>query len=291
MLDAGGLRGPRRAERDRLTHEARALRGVHPAICLNPRSRAEWAAERSGRASKLDAKAVTAAQATADTATGAANRNRTKLALLVAARAEHTEGCDALAGELAAREQVAGRVSMVGYLDGLGVDQAAAIIRLADPSAPLAALIGPAGSGKTTALGALVRAHTEAGRSVHVLAPTAVAAAGLGEAVGLPGQTVAKALLEWDKGRGLPGRGDLILIDEASMATTLDVCDVVRVAQAHGALVRLIGDPRQAKAVGAGGALSSSPGPATPPSSPSCTASLRSGKPKPLSVCGGATRR
>ena len=254
-LAVGGLRGPRRAERERLGQEACGLRGDHPAINLDPRSRAERAAERTAQAAKDDARAVAQAQATADEATGAARQHRTKLALLVAARAEQTEGRDALAAELVARERVAGRVSMVGYLDELGVDQAAAMVRLADPSAPLAALIGPAGSGKTTALAALVRAHTDAGRTVHVLAPTAVAASGLGEVVGLPGQTVAKALQEWDRGWALPERGDLILIDEASMATTLDVRDVVRVAREHGALVRLIGDPRQAKAVGAGGAL------------------------------------
>jgi hypothetical protein len=144
---------------------------------------------------------------------------------------------------------------MVGYLDGLGVDQAAAMVRLADPSAALAALIGPAGSGKTTALAALVRAHTDAGRSVHILAPTAVAAGALGDAVGFPGQTLAKALWLWDHGTSMPGRGDLILIDEASMASTLDVAHAVHVAQEQGALVRLIGDPRQAKAIGAGGAL------------------------------------
>jgi hypothetical protein len=66
---------------------------------------------------------------------------------------------------------------------------------------------------------------------------------------------LAKALWSWERERNLPGPGDLILIDEASMATTLDVHAVMGVAQEHGALVRLIGDPRQAKAVGPGGAL------------------------------------
>lgn len=39
------------------------------------------------------------------------------------------------------------------------------------------------------------------------------------------------------------------------MATTIDVRDIVRIAKERGALVRLIGDARQAKAVGPGGAL------------------------------------
>jgi conjugative relaxase-like TrwC/TraI family protein len=254
-LAVRGLRRPRGRERAVLEDEARALRFERPMITADVRYRAELAAEGLGRAEAVDARALAVADAAAGTATVAASRHRTSLALLVAARSEQAEGRDALAGELAARQGVAGRVSMIGYLDGLGVDQAAAMVRLADPSAPLTALVGPAGSGKTTALAALVRAHADAGPAVHVLAPTAVAATALGAAVGVPGRTIASALRSWDLGRDLPGAGDLVLIDEASMATTLDVRDVVRVAHDHGALVRLIGDPRQARAVGAGGAL------------------------------------
>jgi conjugative relaxase-like TrwC/TraI family protein len=254
-LAVRGLRGPRGRERATLEAQAHALCGARPEIGLPPAIRAERVAQRLHRAEALDARAIAEADTAVKTSATAVSRHRTSLALLVAARAEQAEGRDALAGELAARQGVAGRVSLVGYLDGLGVDQAAAMVRLADPSAPLTALVGPAGSGKTTALAALVRAHTDAGRAVHVLAPTAVAAATLGDAVGVPGRTVASALRSWDLGRDLPGAGDLILVDEASMATTLDVRDVVRVAQDHGALVRLIGDPRQARAVGAGGAL------------------------------------
>ena len=254
-LASRGLRGPRRAERARLADEAHALRQARPEIWIGARQRAQRADERRRRAVPLDTRAITQADEAAGKATVAAARHGTNLVLMVAARAEHLEGRDALAHELAAREAVAGRVSMVGYVDGLGADQAAAMVRLADPSAPLAALVGPAGSGKTKALAALVRAHTDAGRSVHVLAPTAVAASGLGDAVGVPGQTLAKALWSWDRGRSLPGPRDLVLIDEASMATTLDVRQAVRIAHERGALVRLIGDPRQAKAVGPGGAL------------------------------------
>jgi ATP-dependent exoDNAse (exonuclease V) alpha subunit len=254
-LAVRGLKAPRRAERARLSEEAVSLRRAHTQIALDPRTRAERDVERVRRAKAADARAVTETAKAAENATVAATRHRTNLALRIAARAEQIEGRDALTAELGAREGVAGRVSMVGYLDGLGADQAAAMVRLADPSSSLSALIGPAGTGKTTALAALVRAHTDAGRNVHVLAPTAVAASGLGEAVGVPGQTITTALLSWDHAKGLPGRGDLVLIDEASMATTLDIRDVVRVAREHGALVRLIGDPRQAKAVGPGGAL------------------------------------
>ncbi|MHB8671316.1 MAG: AAA family ATPase [Acidimicrobiales bacterium] len=82
-----------------------------------------------------------------------------------------------------------------------------------------------------------MRAHTDAGRSAQVLAPTAVAASRLGDAVGVPGQTMAKALWSWDHRMNRPSAGDLILIDEASMATMIEVGDAVRVAEAHGGLV------------------------------------------------------
>ncbi len=288
-LAGRGLRAPGRRERVRLTDEALALCDAHPEITLDPGRRAERAAERIRQAGSLDARAVAEAEAPAARASVVARRHRTNLALLVGARAEHVEGRDALAAELIARERWPGRVAMAGYLNGLGVDQAAAMVRLADPSAALAALIGPAGSGKTTALAALVRAHIDAGRAVHVLAPTAVAAGALGDAVGIPGQTLAKFLWLWQQGMSLPGRGDLILIDEASMAATLDVRHAVRVAQEHRALVRLIGDPRQARTVGAGGALELVAGSATPPNSTSSTGSRTRGKPSRPWACARAT--
>ena len=46
-----------------------------------------------------------------------------------------------------------------------------------------------------------------------------------------------------------------MLIDEASMAATPTLLAAARLATSRGALVRLIGDPRQLKAVGAGGGL------------------------------------
>ncbi|MGH9068899.1 MAG: AAA family ATPase, partial [Acidimicrobiales bacterium] len=49
--------------------------------------------------------------------------------------------------------------------------------------------------------------------------------------------------------------GALVLIDEASMATTPKLLRAAEVATARGALVRVIGDPRQLKAVGPGGGL------------------------------------
>lgn len=174
---------------------------------------------------------------------------------------EHQEGRNDLATELAARQATPGRVSLDGYLEDLGVDQAAGIVRLADPARPLDTLVGPAGFGKTTSLARLVKAHQDAGRQVRVLAPTAVAAGVLGEAVGVPGDTLHKAMGEWRDGRNPRTPGSLILVDEASMATTGLLVEVADLARSNGAMLRLVGDPRQLRAVGAGGGLQISQSP------------------------------
>ncbi|MFC0080932.1 MobF family relaxase [Aciditerrimonas ferrireducens] len=180
---------------------------------------------------------------------------RRQVALCEAQLEEQRGGIEAVEAELARRQRAAGRVSLEGRLDGLGADQAAAIVRLADPSRPLDALIGPAGSGKTTALRRLADAFEDAGRQVHVLAPTAVAAKTLGDALDAEHRTLHAALLAWRDGRDLPEEGDLVLVDEASMASTPMLLEVAEAAVRRGALVRLVGDPAQLKAVGAGGGL------------------------------------
>jgi conjugative relaxase-like TrwC/TraI family protein len=140
-------------------------------------------------------------------------------------------------------------------LAGLGIDQAAAVVRLADVRRRLDALIGPAGSGKTTTLQALIDIWSEGHRKAYVLAPTAIAARVAGEKLGLAHDTIHAALGRWRHGNDLPAPGDLVIIDEASMATTPLLLAATQTALACGAQVRLVGDPHQLAAVGAGGGL------------------------------------
>ncbi|WP_035880926.1 AAA family ATPase, partial [Cryobacterium sp. MLB-32] len=49
--------------------------------------------------------------------------------------------------------------------------------------------------------------------------------------------------------------GDIVVVDEAGMAGTMNLAKVTGIAQRHGAHVRLIGDDRQLAAVESGGAL------------------------------------
>ncbi|MBC2586919.1 MobF family relaxase [Rhodococcus aetherivorans] len=129
----------------------------------------------------------------------------------------------------------------------------------------LAVGVGPAGTGKTTSMKAVVQAWQAEGHAVLALAPSAVAADTLGDEVGVPGLTLASLTYPW-RGvlGGRPGTvpagiditpGTMLLVDEASLASTLDLAAVVELAKERGAIVRLLGDPAQLDAVETGGLL------------------------------------
>jgi len=254
-LGRRGLRRTSQAERAQLQAEWVTLMRQHPYAGESPTARQVRMARATDQALRADRSSREQLVAQHGQAKSALAQAGGKVRVLEAEITEQSQAAKALAAELQVRQAATGRVDLTGRLEGLGVDQAAAITRLADPSRPLDALIGPAGSGKTTALERLVGAFGEAGRSVQVLAPTAVGAQALGEAVNSPYSTMHSALGAWRKGLRLPGPGDLVLMDEASMGTTSMILETAQLAIGRGALVRLIGDPRQLKAVGAGGGL------------------------------------
>jgi conjugative relaxase-like TrwC/TraI family protein len=137
----------------------------------------------------------------------------------------------------------------------------------------LLAGIGPAGTGKTTAMRALAEVLRAGGVGRLVPLATSASAAGvLAEELGAPAESLHKFLWEWTRGRhaaslaqgiGVPyeaaffalGPGDVVLVDEAGMAGTLNLDRLVAIAAKRGAVVRLLGDYRQLGAVESGGAL------------------------------------
>jgi hypothetical protein len=142
----------------------------------------------------------------------------------------------------------------------LDMGQASLIRQMCTSGARLQLAIAPAGAGKTTAMRALTQAWTEDGGQVIGLAPSAAAAAVLGEQTGIRTETLAK--LTWSLDHGdLPdwatgvGPSTLIIIDEAGMADTLSLDTAVRFAIDRGASVRLVGDDQQLAAISAGGVL------------------------------------
>lgn len=139
----------------------------------------------------------------------------------------------------------------------LDPDQAVAITRIARSGLTLDLLVGPAGSGKTTALRALHRAWTAGhGRdSVIGLAPSAAAAEVLSDSLGVRAENTAKFLYEHAKGRWKLEAGQLVLVDESSLAGTLALGRIAAHAAEVGAKVVLIGDWAQLSAVETGGAF------------------------------------
>src|SRR5215204_3702091 len=142
----------------------------------------------------------------------------------------------------------------------LDAGQAALVRQMCSSGAGLQLAIAPAGAGKTTAMRALTLAWTQDGGQVLGLAPSAAAAAVLGEQTGIRTDTLAK--LTWSLPHGhLPdwaasvGPSTLVIIDEAGMADTLSLDVAVQFAIDRGASVRLVGDDQQLAAIGAGGVL------------------------------------
>jgi stage III sporulation protein SpoIIIAA len=142
----------------------------------------------------------------------------------------------------------------------LDTGQASLVRQMCTSGARLQLAIAPAGAGKTTAMRALTVASTEDGGQVIGLAPSAAAAAVLGEQTGIRTDTLAK--LTWSLRNGkfpgwatAVGPATLIIIDEAGMADTLSLDTAVQFAIDRGASVRLIGDDQQLAAIGAGGVL------------------------------------
>ncbi|MEE1622830.1 MobF family relaxase [Zafaria sp. J156] len=153
-------------------------------------------------------------------------------------------------------EKITNRPDRQGRM--LSDDQAAALTAVAVSGRQIDVLVGAAGAGKTTAMSALRQAwEAEHGRgSVVGLAPSAVAAAVLAEDLGITTENTAK----WWSNHTLHGTtftaGQLVIVDEASLAGTISLDRITHAADQAGAKVLLVGDYAQLQSVDAGGAFS-----------------------------------
>lgn len=141
---------------------------------------------------------------------------------------------------------------------GLGADQQAAVHKIATSGRRIDELVGPAGTGKTTTMRALRDVwETQHGTgSVVGLAPSASAAEVLGDELGIGAENTAKWLFEHRSGRWNLCVGQLVILDEASLAGTFTLDAITTHAAEAGAKVLLVGDPSQLDAVDAGGGFS-----------------------------------
>ncbi|MEV4954020.1 MobF family relaxase [Paenarthrobacter nitroguajacolicus] len=193
--------------------------------------------------------------------------------------------------------------TLTTYRNGQGSplhdDQLTAASEVLLSSCRLDAIVGPAGTGKTTTLGA-VKAAWEASYgvgSVVGLAPAAASAEVLGSELRMATENVAKwlhesvgsgaaeragrffrtddrlrtaatssgpivirlqqevARLAAEQNQWLFRQNELVIVDEASMVSTLQLAALVRQAKEAGAKVLLVGDPAQLDSIDAGGVL------------------------------------
>ncbi len=140
---------------------------------------------------------------------------------------------------------------------GLGEDQAAAVRAVTLGGDTVACVVGPAGTGKSRAMGAAAHAWRASGIPVRGLAVSAVAAGVLTAEADLATDTVAKFLFEHDRPRADDRwrlrAGEVVVVDEAGMVASRDLARLALAAQSAGAKVVLVGDYAQLGAVEAGG--------------------------------------
>lgn len=139
----------------------------------------------------------------------------------------------------------------------LSSQQLVALERITTSGRVVDLMVGPAGAGKTTAMRALRSAWiAEHGQgSVIGVAPSAAAAQALADDLGIACDNTVKWLTEYDLGRTTLRSGQLLIIDEATLAGTAALDRITSIAEAAGGKVLLVGDPYQLQSVEAGGAF------------------------------------
>jgi conjugative relaxase-like TrwC/TraI family protein len=133
--------------------------------------------------------------------------------------------------------------------DARQADAAAAVAG----SAPVALVVGPPGSGKTTVMGAGVAQLRHDGRPVLLATDSHRARRELEDSTGEPVLTIRSLRYQVDEGLLELPAGTTLILDEASMVSTPDMTWIAGLAQRGGHRVVMVGDPQQLPAVGRGG--------------------------------------
>lgn len=154
----------------------------------------------------------------------------------------------------------AARAQLQAYCDGqqrlgrrtLSDRQRAVAAGVLESSQAVVVVQGDAGSGKTTMLAAVREVASQVGWQVTGLAVQGVAARKLKDESGITTATLASYLgAERTTGAG-QRTARLVVVDEASMLDSRGLADLLRLAEARGDKVVLVGDRNQLQSVGAG---------------------------------------
>jgi conjugative relaxase-like TrwC/TraI family protein len=182
--------------------------------------------------------------------------------------AHHREGHELFTADavIAEEQRVFGMVDAVDNrarldvraedLADLSADQARAVHGIAVAPFLVQPLSAPAGAGKTHSLRALRAGAARGAKQVLVLAPTGKAVdEAMQDGAGDRGLTLAKALQSLDTGELALNNRTVIVVDEASMVGTQDLCRLLAATTAARAKTVLVGDPYQLAPVKARGGM------------------------------------
>ncbi|MEN5103959.1 Ti-type conjugative transfer relaxase TraA [Brucella anthropi] len=179
-------------------------------------------------------------------------------------RTEHDmmRSADTLSGRRGFGISDAGRAGAVRFVEGdnplkpfrLDIEQIEAIRHVTGDSG-IAAVVGLAGTGKSTLLAAARFAWESGHHRVLGAALSGKAAEGLEESSGIRSRTLAAWEHAWNNGRDRLMRSDVLVIDEAGMVSSLQMARVLDAAEKAGAKVVLVGDAMQLQPIGAGAAF------------------------------------
>jgi conjugative relaxase-like TrwC/TraI family protein len=140
-------------------------------------------------------------------------------------------------------------------MPSLGGDQVDAVATICGGTDPVSVLIGPAGTGKTHTLAVIHQVLRAAGHELVGSAPSARAAVELEAGASMPSHTLHALTRHWAQPDNGPTHRTVLVVDEAAMASTVDLEPLVTRTVAAGGRVVLVGDHHQLPEVGPGGAL------------------------------------
>ena len=155
--------------------------------------------------------------------------------------------------------QVSGRtidqaLATNGHLDG---EQAEGVRQLLGSGNGLDLVIGQAGTGKSTMLGAARAGWESVGYEVIGTAIASRTAAELQASTGIESITIARLLIDLERGDTTLTRRHVIVVDEASLVGSRTLDRLQRQVDGARAKLVLVGDNRQLSSIDAGGALRS----------------------------------